>query len=217
MYSYLEHHNLFYTSQYGFRTTLSTEKAIIELHNRILESFDSKHWTLGIFLDLSKAFDTLDHSILMSKLPYYGIRGIALQWFSNYLSDRKQCVSYKNTLSALKSISIGVPQGSILGPLLFLIYINDMHLSSTLSKTIHYADDTCLLYSSPDLATLFKIANSDLNNIANWLKANVLLLNISKSKYIVFHSHQKTSVLLESDFNIQINATKLIRSSEVVF
>ena len=139
---YIERHNILYDKQYGFRKKRSTEMAIIELTTKLSEAIDEGKLTAGIFLDLSKAFDTVDHSIIISKLEHYGIRGIALQWFKNYLLNRYQIVKFKNSQSEKKMIKCGVPQGSVLGPLLFLLYVNDIFKSSEKLSFILFADDT---------------------------------------------------------------------------
>ena len=141
VYDYFNEYKLFYESQYGFRKAHSTEQACIELVDKVLQSLDKGEIPVAIFIDLSKAFDTLDHGILLSKLDYYGIKGISLQWFESYLSDRKQYVSIDNINSSMKSVRTGVPQGSILGPLLFIIYMNDLTNASELFDSILYADD----------------------------------------------------------------------------
>ena len=141
LYNYLNSLNLFYHGQYGFRENHSTELAALELIYRIIQYLDKGETPISVFLDLSKAFDTLDHSILLSKLEYYGIRNNALKLLKNYLSNRKQYVVLDTVQSNSVNIVTGVPQGSILGPLLFTIYIND----SEKFKFIMYADDTTLL------------------------------------------------------------------------
>ena len=118
---YIERHNILYDKQYGFRKKRSTEMAIIELTTKRSEAIDEGKLTAGIFLDLSKAFDTVDHSIIISKLEHYGIRGIALQWFKNYLLNSYQIVKFRNSQFEKKMIKCGVPQGSVLGPLPFLL------------------------------------------------------------------------------------------------
>ena len=186
LFKYLVKHTILHPSQYGFQINLSTEQAILELQDHILNTIESGDYCVGIFMDLSKAFDTLDHRILLSKLRNYGVRGVALDWFRNYLSNRKQYVSINGTNSGLLSIECGVPQGSILGPLLFLVYINDLP-DATNATTILFADDTNAIYIGKSYTELIKIINDDLINISNWFKRNKLALNESKTKFVIFH------------------------------
>ena len=145
LYDYFSKNELIYESQYGFRQLHSTELAAIEHTDKIYLSLDNKKQPLAIYLDLSKAFDTIDHSILLNKLNYYGIQGNSLKWFESYLTNRKQHVEFKECLSTLKVITTGVPQGSILGPLLFIIYMNDISKVTTKFHFTLYADDTSLI------------------------------------------------------------------------
>ena len=123
---------------------------------KILQAIDNNEYTIGVFLDLAKAFDTVNHEILLRKLEHYGIRGIALEWFKNYLTNRKQIVKHKQKKSESLTIKCGVPQGSILGPLLFLIYMNDISRRSEILSIILFADDTNLFLSHKNLDTLEK-------------------------------------------------------------
>ena len=141
---------------------------------------------IGIFLDFSKAFDTVDHSILLRKLSHYGIRGNALDWFENYLSGRTQYVTYNGVSSQYKSISCGVPQGSILGPLLFLVYINDLCSLCKHTAPILFADDTNLFCNGTDLQEMEKCINDKPAQISQWLKVNKLSLNVKKTNYVLF-------------------------------
>ena len=145
LHDHLLQHNLLYQKQFGFQGGHSTEHAVVNLVDEILKGFDQNKFTLGVFIDLSKAFDTVDHKILIRKLELYGIRNNNLKWFKNYLTGRKQGVSFSSGLSQLKNIVCGVPQGSILGPLLFLIYVNDLYLSSNILNFILFADDTNII------------------------------------------------------------------------
>jgi hypothetical protein len=196
LYKYFTENNLFYDSQYGFREAHSTELAVNELTDRILNQIDQNKLPFAVFMDLSKAFDTLDHTILLGKLRYYGVNGTALTWFSNYLSNRTQFVEINDVKSDVLKITTGVPQGSILGPILFLIYMNDIFMSSNFFNFILFADDTTLSgiieYSPeiPECATI-EVINTELDKVATWLSVNKLSLNIKKTKYMVFHTKHK--------------------------
>ena len=187
LYKYVTTEKLLYSKQFGFQTGLSTKHAIVKLVDQIYKSFEKGHYTLGIFIDLSKVFDTVDHTILIRKLEMYGIKGINLAWFRDYLTNRIQYISITHDLEVgTKNICCGIPQGSILGPLLFLSYVNDLHNSSTLDP-IMFADDTNLFYEHKDLQTLFSLVNQELQKINEWFEANKLSLNVEKTKYSLFH------------------------------
>ena len=185
-YKFLNQAGILYSSQYGFREGHSTSHAITELISNVLNAYEKKEFTLAVFLDLSKAFDTIDHCILLKKLEYYGIRGIALEWFASYLSDRQQYVEYNGVASENMTITCGVPQGSVLGPLLFILYMNDIASAIQNSNGILFADDTTIHASGSDINQLYRLMNRDLSIISDWFKANKLSLNVSKTYYVLF-------------------------------
>ena len=202
VYAYFDRNKLLYTSQYGFRKLHSTELASLELVDRVRSDIGNGKMPISIFLDLSKAFDTLDHSILLRKLTHYGLSQTAIRWFSSYLIGRRQLVEFDGTKSTLVSISTGVPQGSILGPLLFIIYMNDIHVASDKFNAIIYADDTNLLSSlcsfnvnlqgnATNMTELSSNINIELDNIQEWLNINRLSLNVQKTKFMIFHNYQR--------------------------
>jgi hypothetical protein len=188
---FLETRGILYKHQYGFRKHHSTIHPILHLLNDIADANDntSKDITLALFLDLSKAFDTISHHILLKKLDFYGIRGICNNWFSSYLSDRKQFVEIKGTKSTLRDMVCGVPQGSILGPILFLIYINDIKNCTSLNL-LSFADDTTIYCSGPSAKDLYTIVNTELSYLYDWFCANKLALNIKKTNYAIYGPHQ---------------------------
>jgi hypothetical protein len=195
LYEYFATNDLFYHSQYGFRQKHSTELAALEIVDRIVCAMDKNEIPLNIFLDLSKAFDTLDHQILISKLRYYGLYEKSLCLLQNYLSNRKQYVVLGDCHSDLLPITTGVPQGSILGPLLFIIYLNDLVKACNVFVPIIYADDTALFtilqISRQDKSELENYINNELSLINSWFKANKLSLNGNKSKAMIFHTKQR--------------------------
>ena len=189
--NFIESFDILYSRQFGFRKKHSTVLSLTYLINNISTSIDRKEITAGVFLDLSKAFDTLNHEILFAKSEHYGIRGIALQWIKSYFSDRKQFVQFNETSSFKQTTRCGVPQGSILGPLLFLLYINDLPNAARMAETLLFADDTSIFYSHSDPKHLISVLNTELTEIDNWMKSNKLSVNIKKTSYIIFKSRQK--------------------------
>ena len=161
---------------------------MVSLTETIQKSLDSGQFVYGIFIDLQKAFDTVDHGILISKLNHYGVRGIASNWFRSYLTQRKQYVEVSGYKSMTAEIRFGVPQGSVLGPLLFLLYINDLHKAPRYSTPFLFADDTSLLNSGNSLVSIGKEVNTDLKLLVKWLNSNKISLNASKTELILFRS-----------------------------
>ena len=159
---FLEGKQILYYRQFGFRKDFSTNHAILTLLESIQKALDDGQFACGIFIDLEKAFGTVSHDILLEKLNHYGIRGIANDWFRSYLSDRTQFLSINGFNSDYKTVKYGVPQGSVLGPLLFLIFINDLNIAIKNSETFHFADDTCLLNIKDSIKKINKVVNKDL-------------------------------------------------------
>ena len=186
-YNYFDQNKIFFAHQYGFRKQHSTELAVLELVDRTIYNLDNDETPINIFLDLSKAFDTLNHIILLNKLHHYG----SLNLFKSYLQNRKQYVVINNAKSETLDITTGVPQGSILGPLLFIIYIIDLPNASNIFQGIMYADDTILSASLQSIKstnpneTVDTLINKELSKISEWISLNKLSLNVKKSKYIV--------------------------------
>ena len=203
---YFDRCKLLYKSFYGFRKNYwITEFAALEFIDKIIHSMDNGYMPVGIFMDLPKAFDTIDHNILVINLEFYEVKGFSNKLLKNYLTNRQQYVSLEDKNSNLLEIKTGVPQGSILGPLLFLIYVNDMVKCSDTLFFILFADDTTLIV---DLDVYDQtIINRELKKLSLWLKLNKLSLNVNKSKCIVFRQPQKTVEIPEfkiADNNIEV-------------
>ena len=213
-YNFLEKFNCLYKYQYGFRRGHSTNHALIEITEKIRKALDSKKFACGIFVDLQKAFDTVNHDILLKKLEHYGIRDTSNSWFKSYLDNRKQLVSINSNKSETQLMKHGVPQGSVLGPLLFVIYINDLHNAIRYSRSYHFADDTHLLNINNSPKKIQKQLNIDLKLLYNWLLANKISLNSAKTEMIVF---QKPGSRLNWNWNIRLNGYKLRLSDQIKY
>ena len=195
--SFLNKYNILNDNQYGFRQAHSTTLAVSQFYENLLHSQDNGRATCAILLDLSKAFDSVNHDILLFKLYRYGIRGQAWLLLRSYLSNRKQFVYNDNVSSNLEDVEVGVPQGSVLGPLLFLLHINDLQ-NSTKLNVLNFADDT-LLYTTLDTGkNVDKFINDELNNVDTWLKSNQLKLNLNKTKYMLFQPRSKKFKTLQN-------------------
>ena len=214
IYSFLETHNILFKNQFGFRKNHNTTHAITALTEDIRTALDENEFAVGIFVDLQKAFDTVGHEILLQKLDHYGIREGSLALFRSYLSNREQRVRIRDNYSSYKPVKHGVPQGSILGPLLFLIYINDLNKSIEHSKTFHFADDTGLLCRNKSLKKLNCRVNQDLSNLATWLRSNAISLNAKKTEIIIFRRKGKN---INKNLNFRLSGQKLKLSSQVKY
>ena len=186
IYNFLNNQNCFYPLQFGFREKHSTDHALISIIDKINEALDKKKIACGIFVDFQKPFDTVNHDILLKKLSHYGIRNNVNDWFKSYLHERKQYVSILGYDSPLSTVYHGVPQGSVLGPLLFLIYINDLNKAIKYSTTYHFADDTNMLRIANSYREIEKQLNIDLKNLYSWLLANKISLNATKTEILYF-------------------------------
>ena len=214
LYNFLEKYNIIYILQYGFRKGHSTNHCLFDLTESIRKAIDGNKFAVGVFVDLQKAFDTVNHTILIEKLKHYGIRGIANEWFKSYLTNRHQFVSINGTDSEIRHMEFGVPQGSVLGPLLFLIYINDLHNCIRYSTARHFADDTNLLLVNSSLKQLKKQINLDLCFLSSWLKANKISLNVDKTEILVFHHVNKD---INYDIRIKLDGKRLYPSNYVKY
>ena len=188
MIRFIDKHKILYINQYGFRKGFSTTLALIDVIDTIKQALDRQEYAIGIFLDLEKAFDTICHTILLKKLEHYGFRGHVNRFIKSYLSNRKQYALVNGKKSKLGVNNFGVPQGSILGPLFFLLFINDISYAMRTCKGKLFADDTCLLLHHKIIHTLIQNAENSLTEISKWFKLNKLSLSLSKSNFILFHN-----------------------------
>jgi hypothetical protein len=215
MYNFLDSNNLIYERQFGFRSKHSTTHALISTTEWIKSCIDKGSFVGGIFIDLQKAFDTVNHDILCEKLLYYGFRGNSQLLIKSFLTNRKQFVSINGFNSSHIDITCGVPQGSTLGPLLFLLYINDLNFSLNNAIASHFADDTCIMFGSRKPKTLETVLNCDLKKISDWLKANRLSLNVKKSKLVLFQ--KKQSNFDNKSISIKLDGCKLNPTDNVLY
>ena len=203
---HLIENDLLYQHQYGFLPKRSTEHNLMQILNYVTKALNENMFCIGIFLDLRKAFDVCSHEILLKKLKKMGIRGTTFEWFKNYLLGRTQKVDINGHLSDACELSISVIQGSILGPILFLCYINDFWKCTTLFSVL-FADDTACLAKGKTVAPLIDYANAELKKIANWFLANKMAVNTVKTKFIIFRTRGK--VINNEECNLVFNSNEV--------
>ena len=184
--SYLEDKNIISNSQFGFRSGHSTFDALNLFSSNLFSSLDKSLSVLAVFVDFSKAFDTVNHSILLDKLYHYGIRSPIHAWFKDYLSNRTLQTVYDGHTSSQRNMYLGVPQGSVLGPILFLIYINDITNIFHKAETILFADDMTLYITGPNPETLIATVNQELDKLNHWCLTNRLTINVNKTCFMLF-------------------------------
>ena len=223
LYSFLTSQNLIYSKQFGFRKGHSTSHALNHSVNFLTEAVANKKHTIGIFIDLSKAFDTIDHNKLLTKLDIYGIRGTAGALIESYISTRKQYTTFDNEKSDHEVVVYGVPQGSVLGPLLFLLYINDIVNCSTDGEFVLYADDTNIFVVGPSKAEVFRKANAVIKRVQSYMLSNLLHINTTKCHYMYFkpniHSRNicARSQPFDQDCKLYLNGSIIKQVSTVKF
>ena len=212
MIDFIEKNNILSETQFGFRKGFSTEAAIIQFIDEIHKGLNDRQYTAAVFMDLSKAFDVLDHEILKLKLEHYGFRGIFLDFILNFVKERKYFVSVNGLKSNTKTVTNGVPQGSTLGPLLFLLYVNDMNNSSRLLKFIQFADDTTTTYRGFNLDIVKETVENEIKKVLIWLASNKLIINIQKTHTMLFTNKRGNNAL-----HITIQNTELEQKDSCKF
>ena len=199
VFSFVNKNNILYDRQYGFRAGHSCDHALLDAQHTLHNILDKRETAILLLIDFSKAFDMVTHDILLHKLYYYGIRGLAHAWFKSYLSQRKQYVVANGSMSAIGELTHGVPQGSILGPLLFVLFINDM---PNILEGIHfilYADDANIIISCKNIGEIEEKINALIPKLTKWITRNSLKLNTDKTKYMLI------SNMMDHNFDIRIN------------
>ena len=212
--NFIDINNPIYLLRFGFRPKYSTTNALINLTESIRQTLDEGSFGCGIFVDLQKTFDTADHKILLHKLEYYGIRGVCNNWFKSFLSNRKQFVSVNGYNSDLIPVDSGVPEGFVLGQVLFLIYMNNLYKTIQYCKVHHFANDTNLFHTSKSVKNLNRLVNRDMKHLDNWLNANKISLNVEKSEPVIFKSPRK---LLPHEIKIKLIGKRLYPSNSVKY
>ena len=211
--SFIEKNCILSECQYGFRNSRSTYMALMDLIENICESIDKKKCVMAIFIDLKKAFDTIDHNILLDKLYHYGIRGISNDWIKSYLENRKQFVQYDDAISDYKEILCGVPQGLNLGPKLFILYINDNDNISEIMKFVLFADDTNILCKHENYVSLCELVNIEMSKLSKWFSINKLSLNVKKTSYMLFgnrHVNNDIKIRIDMEEIEKVHVTKFL-------
>jgi hypothetical protein len=205
-------YSLFSQNQFGFKENTSTEIALSKIYEEYTSNIDDGKVTCSVFLDISKAFDTVNHMILIDKLYCHGVRGLPLHLLQNYLSNRSQFTSINGFISSRLKITSGVPQGSVLGPFLFKVFINDLPQITRMSATL-FADDACLSFSHHSITHIQDFVNMELKNVQTWMDVNKLKLNLGKTNYMLIH-RRKTPI---TNFSITLNGFQIERKEEVKY
>ena len=212
MTNFIDKFNLIGRNQFGFLAGHNTSDALLEFLDKAYDAINQNKVLLAIFLDFSKAFDTVDHEILLKKLDFYGFRGTSLQWIRSFLNNRTQFVEINQNRSSVSRLNVGVPQGSTLGPLLFLLYINDLSKSLTQLKSIHFADDTTLYLDMKPSIDHTLLINTELTRVQSWINANKLSLNVQKTNYMIISNRMG-----HDDLNICLNGQSIERTDNHKF
>ena len=203
--SFFQSNSLISRNQFVFKANTSTEIAVSKIYDEYVQNIEEKKITCSIYLDISKAFDTVNHQLLLKKLDRYGVRGLPLEILKSYLSNRHQYTSISGNFSSSLPIFSGVPQGSVLGPFLFSVFINDLPLITILKSTL-FADDACLSYSHNSISQIERYVNTELQRVHLWLISNKLKLNIDKTNYMLIHRHNAPEI---QNISIEINNTRI--------
>lgn len=217
LYAYLNKNDYLSPVQSGFRKSFSTQTSLHRLTEYILDGLNSSEVIGMVAIDLKKAFDTVDHAILLQKLDHYGVRDTPQSWFKCYLSNRTQVSIINDTKSDLGHIRTGVPQGSILGPLLFIVYINDLPGCLSECVTNMYADDTAFYYKNRDKNRVSEALNCDIVNIYSWLCSNKLSLHVGKTNAILICNHQKVRFLNSQNLDVKLEGNEIAQTDSLCY